>query len=158
MQVLWIGVLISVLAVTAGAAPVTSQRVEGLLALEASVAKRTYAPGEAVEIVLTVRNTGSAPVAVTFTSGQQFEFIVRRPRGDEVWRWSHDQAFIQVVQSMQILPQGSLTFRRVWDQQDLQGRRVDPGSYEAIAEFRGHLEGGRPAPIQLPSLTFTITK
>lgn len=158
MQVFWIGLFISVLAVTAGAAPVTVQRVDGSLALEASLAKRTYAPGEGVEITLSVRNAGNAPLGVTFTSGQRYDFIIRRPRGDEVWRWSHDQAFIQVIQTALLRPQESLTFREVWDQRDFQGRRMDPGAYEAIAMFMGHSEGGRFASVQLPPLAFTITK
>jgi len=157
MHALWIVVLISILALTAGAAPVSVERVEGSLALEAAVARRAFAAGESVELTLTGRNTGNAALSVTFTSGQRFDFIVRRPRGDEVWRWSHDKAFIQVIQMATLRPGEMLMFREAWDQRDLQGRRVDPGPYEVIAVFMGRLEGGRGG-LALPPIAFTVTK
>jgi len=157
MHALWMAVLISILALTAGATPVSVERVEGSLTLEASVARRAFAAGESVELTLTGRNTGNAALSVTFTSGQRFDFIVRRPRGDEVWRWSHDKAFIQVIQTAPLRPQETLMFRESWDQRDLQGRRVDPGPYEVIAVFLGRIEGGRGG-LALPPITFTVTR
>lgn len=152
-----IGLMLAVLAVTAGAAPTTVERTEGPLALEASVSARTFESGEAVRVTLVVRNTGASPVGLTFTSGQRAEFIVRRPRGDEVWRWSHDKAFTQAIQTLALRPQEPLTIAETWDQRDLQGRRVDPGSYEVIAVFLGRLGDGRAIP-PLPPLPFLITR
>ncbi len=157
MQAVVVGVLVGMLALTTIAAPATVGRMEGPLTVEASLSKRAYAPGEPVNVTLVARNTGSAPLGIVFTSGQRYDLIVRRPRGDEVWRWSHDQAFIQVVQTTLLRPQEALAFRGAWDQQDLQGRRVDPGTYELIAVFMGRTEAGR-SPITLPPLSFTITK
>ena len=157
MHALWIVVLISMLALTAGAAPVSVERVEGSLALEAAVARRAFAVGESVELTLTGRNTGNAALSITFTSGQRFDFIVRRPRGDEVWRWSHDKAFIQVIQTATLRPGETLMFREAWDQRDLQGRRVDPGPYEVIAVFMGRLESSKGS-FALPPIAFTVTK
>jgi len=86
-----------------------------------------------------------APEGVVFTSGQRLDLIVRRPRGDEVWRWSHDKAFTQAIQTVLLRAQESVVLRVAWDQRDLQGRRVDPGTYEAIAVFMGRAESaGRP--------------
>ncbi len=157
MQAIVVGVLVGLLALTGVAASATVDRVEGPLTVEASLSKRTYVPGEPVEVTLVARNTGSAPLGIVFTSGQRYDLIVRRPRGDEVWRWSHDQAFVQVVQTALLRPQEAMAFRGAWDQQDLQGRRVDPGSYELVAVFMGRTEAGRP-PITLPPLSFNITR
>lgn len=157
MHAMWMVVLISLLALTAGAGQLSVDRVEGSLALQAAVGRRAFAMGEPVELLLTARNAGNAAVSVTFMSGQRYDFIVRRARGDEVWRWSHDKAFIQVIQAAALRPQEALTFRESWDQRDLQGRRVDPGSYEVIAVFMGRLEAGRGG-IALPPIGFTVTK
>lgn len=155
MQGFWL-ILVGVVVLAAAAGPVTVDRVEGSLKYEAAILKRTFAPGEIVEVTITVRNIGAAPVSLTFTSGQRYDLIVRRPRGDEVWRWSHDKAFIQVIQTITLKPQESLPrFRDAWDQRDFQGRRVDPGSYEMVAVFLGSVSGG-PREVQLPPLPFTI--
>lgn len=156
-MVLVIGLMLAVLVVTAGAAPVSVERTEGPLALEASLGARTVASGAAVRMTLVVRNTGPAPVGLMFTSGQRAEFIVRRPRGDEVWRWSHDKAFTQAIQTLPLRPQEPLTIAETWDQRDLQGRPVDPGAYEVIAVFLGRLGDGRAIP-PLPPLPVLITR
>jgi hypothetical protein len=139
---------------TVAAGPVRVEHVEGHLRLDASLPHAAYRPGEPVEVVLRVRNAGSAPVPVTFASGQRFDLVVRRPRGDEVWRWSHDKAFIQVFETVTLKPGDVLAYQVTWDQQDYQGRRVDSGSYQVIAVFMGHV--GTRRDISLPPLEVTI--
>lgn len=150
---LWLVALLAV--VVLAAVPVSVERVDGAFRYEASMPKPNYYAGEEVTVALSVTNTGGAPASVTFRSGQRFDLIIRRPRGDEVWRWSHDKAFIQIVQTIMVQPQETLAFSASWDQGDFQGRRVDPGSYEAIAIFYGRVEGGRE--VRLGPLPFTIT-
>ncbi|MBI2201287.1 MAG: hypothetical protein HYU43_05030, partial [Armatimonadetes bacterium] len=138
------GVLIVLLlALAVAAAPETPsvERIEGGLRYEASIPRRSFGAGEPVEVTMTVRNTGGSPAALTFSSGQRFDLLVRRPRGDEIWRWSHDKAFIQVIQTMTIRPNETLTFKGSWDQRDYQGRRVDSGTYEIIAFVTTRSEG-----------------
>lgn len=159
VQALWVGVLVGVVMLVAAAAPVTVDRVEGSLRYQASIPKRTYAAGEVIEVSLTTRNIGGGPVSLTFYSGQRFDLLARRPRGDEVWRWSHDKAFIQVVTTVLLRPGevlGGRPDKATWDQRDLQGRRVDPGSYEIVATFMGSVEGGARE-VQLPPLAITIS-
>ncbi len=156
MHGLWAGSLLAVIGVVAAATPTTVDRVEGSLHYAASIARSNYAIGEAIELTLTVRNSGGEPLAITFSSGQRYDLLVRRPRGDEIWRWSHDKAFIQVLQTVTLKAGETISFRVAWDQRDLQGRRVDPGTYEVVAIFFGRLEGAEKRPVQLPSLAFTI--
>lgn len=156
MQAFWLGVVVAVLAAAAGAQPLTVERTEGGLRLEASLPRRAFAPGEPVEVTVTARNVGAAPLAVVFNSGQRVDLVVRRPRGDEVWRWSHDKAFTQAIQTLLLRPEERSVLRVAWDQRDLQGRRVDPGSYEAIVLFMGRTDGAGRAAASLPPLGFTI--
>jgi hypothetical protein len=139
---------------TAAAGPVRVEHVEGHLRIDASLPHAVYGPGQPVEVALRVRNGGSAPVSITFSSGQHFDLVVRRPRGDEVWRWSHDKAFIQVFETATLRPGDVLAYQVTWDQQDYQGRRVDSGTYQAIAVFTGHV--GTQRDIRLPPLEVTI--
>jgi len=156
VQAVWLGLVIGILAVAAGAQPVIVERTDGALRLEASLSQRAFAPGEPVEVTVVGRNVSNGPLGIVFTSGQRLDLIVRRPRGDEVWRWSHDKAFTQAIQNLLLRPQETIMFRVAWDQRDLQGRRVDPGTYEAIAVFMGRGEGSGRGPASLPPLAFTI--
>ncbi len=153
MKALWL-LLMGAVAVTAAAGPLSVERVEGGLRVEASLPRAAYGPGEVVDVVLSASNAGTAPLSVTFTSGQRFDLSIRRPRGDDVWRWSHDKAFIQVIQSVMLQPGERMDFKIPWDQRDYQGRRVDPGPYEAVAVFMGRTGAGRE--IRLAPLAFTI--
>lgn len=157
MQAVWLWLVIAVLAASAGAQPpLTVERSDGGMRVEASLAQRGFAPGEPVEVTVSVRNVSGAPLGIVFNSSQRLDLIVRRPRGDEVWRWSHDKAFTQVIQTLLLRPQEASTLRVAWDQRDLQGRRVDPGTYEAIVVFMGRVEGAGRGPATLPPLTFVI--
>lgn len=106
-------------------------------------------------VTLQARNTGTAPLSLAFSSGQRFDLSVRRPRGEEVWRWSHDKAFIQVVESVTLDPGETMSFQVTWDQKDFQGRLVDPGAYRAVAVFMGRT--GMRRETRLPPLEFMIT-
>ncbi len=156
MQAVWLGLIFGILTVTAGAQPVMVERTDGPLRLEASLLRRGFAPGEDVDVTVVARNVSSAPLGIVFSSGQRLDLIVRRPRGDEVWRWSHDKAFTQAIQTVVLRPQESLVVREAWNQRDLQGRRVDPGTYEVIVVFLGRIEGGGRAPAPLAPLAFLV--
>ncbi|HXF81606.1 MAG TPA: BsuPI-related putative proteinase inhibitor [bacterium] len=148
-------ILVMLVAASAAPAPLSVQRMAGALAVTASVAKATYAPGEPVVVQITIRNVSPDPLSLTFNSGQRFELTVRRPRGDEVWRWSHDKAFIQVVQTITLRPQEVRAFPPgIWDQRDFQGRMVDPGPYEVVVHFLGRV--GDRGGVALPPLPITI--
>ena len=153
MKAIWL-LAMGAVTLTAAAGPLSVQRVEGGLRVEASLSRASYGPGEPVEIALSASNVVSAPVSVTFISGQRFDLTIRRPRGDEVWRWSHDKAFIQVIQMVTLKPGERMDFSIPWDQRDYQGRRVDAGPYEAVATFMGQMGSARE--IRLPPLAFTI--
>ncbi len=152
----WAGVLGVAIGVVAAATPTTVELNQGSFHLTASVARTTYAIGEVVEVTLAVQNVGTTPLTLTFRSGQSFEIVVRRPRRDEVWRWSHDKAFNQAVQVRTWKPGETVLYHGTWDQRDLQGRRLDPGTYEAVAMFLGRLDGTEKRSIALPPLVITI--
>lgn len=153
LVVLWV----TAVALAAGGGPPSSvDTVVGKLQVELSLSKRAFAVGEPVETVITIRNKADQPMRVVFSSGQQFDLIIRR-RGALVWRWSHDKAFTQALTEVNLRPNDPVTFRASWNQIDLQGRRVEPGEYEAVAAFLGQV-GERRGVIETPEVAFRITK
>lgn len=124
----FVGVLVLVALLAGGAAPPRAERVVSDLRVEMAVAKSAFRPGEPVEITMRVTNTTSEALVLT-AGGQQYDVVVRR-RGALVWQWSHDKAFAQVIRSLPLASQETLTYKATWDQRDLQGRPVEPGTYE----------------------------
>ncbi|MCL6451098.1 MAG: hypothetical protein K6T75_07405 [Acetobacteraceae bacterium] len=56
-----------------------------------------------VRVAFVVSNQGRRPVEVTFTSGQEYDMILRRD-GEEMWRASEGRAYIESVQSAVMEP------------------------------------------------------
>lgn len=156
MQALLLGILVGVIAITVAAAPASVERVDGSFQLRAAVPASSYAVGAPVIMTLTARNAGAARVSILFPSGQRYDAIARRPRGDEVWRWSHDRAFTQVIQTVSLAPGEEQAYRITWDQRDFQDRQVDPGTYELVVVFLGQVGGSTRQQLTLPPLTITI--
>ncbi len=77
--------------------------------------------GDSVEMVLRVANGGTSPVALHFRSAQRYDFAVRDGTGAEVWRWSADQMFGQVVGQEEVAPAAVLEYRAVWSPGDRRG-------------------------------------
>lgn len=70
--------------------------------------------GDTVLLALRITNPADAPVAVTFSSGQTYDFAVRDAAGREVWRWSADRAFTQAVQTRSMGASATWEFGERW--------------------------------------------
>src|SRR5439155_14861240 len=91
-----------------------------------------YPAGAPVALSLTVTNPGNAPVTLQFSSGQKYDFEVRRA-GQVVWRWAADRMFTQALTSLTLAPGERKVFTETWKQVDNNGHAVPAGSYEATA-------------------------
>jgi hypothetical protein len=58
---------------------------------------------------LTLRNNGSNPVNLHFTSGQSFDFKIINAAGEIVYTWSADKSFVMMIRDEQ-LDLGELTY------------------------------------------------
>lgn len=80
-----------------------------------------------VRFILHVTNSGDAPIDIVFPTSQRYDFVVRTPAGDEVWRWSDGMSFLQAL-SNESLPAGeSWEMEAVWDPGDRAGEFVATG-------------------------------
>jgi hypothetical protein len=82
------------------------------------------------DIVMIATNTSDRLLPFRFGSGQSYDFVITdASTGKEVWRWSHDQFFTQVVRSDSIRAKDKWRFDAVWDHRDNDGKKVAPGQY-----------------------------
>lgn len=107
------------------------------------VAPERVRPGEKVVLRLILKNVSPNPVEARLDGRPTHDFIVRRPDGTEVWRWSHGQAVQDILQIRVLRPAEELAFEGVWPQRDNNGRPVAPGMYRLQGIVR--LEQGRLA-------------
>ncbi len=85
---------------------------------------------EGHEIVMIATNTSDKLLPFRFGSSQSYDFVITdAATGKEVWRWSKDQFFTQVVRSDSIRANDKWRFDAVWDHRDNDGKRVPPGQY-----------------------------
>ncbi|ESP88078.1 BsuPI-related putative proteinase inhibitor [Candidatus Halobonum tyrrellensis] len=76
----------------------------------------TVEPGEAgLALRLTVENTGDGPVSLSFSDGQRAEFVVERPDGGEVWRWSEGRSFTMALGNEELRPGETREFEATWE-------------------------------------------
>jgi hypothetical protein len=113
----------------------------------------TAAPSaRGILLVFTVENTADKLLPFRFSSGQSFDFLIREPSsGKEVWRWSRDQFFTQVIRSEAIRGSGKWTFEATWNRRDNEGQPVVPGQYHLYAILTAEpAVQASPVPITIP--------
>jgi hypothetical protein len=88
--------------------------------------------GQPVTWELSVTNIGAEDVVLTFADAQQGDVVLSDEGGEEVYRWSEDQMFAQMVSEEQLASGESLTVELEEPALD-----VEPGTYELSAEVTG---------------------
>lgn len=84
------------------------------------------ATGSALELRLLLRNPGSEPLRLEFSSGQRFDFVVRGVGGEAVRRWSEGRFFTQALGSEELAPGDSLAYEATL------AEGLDPGRYTVV--------------------------
>jgi hypothetical protein len=93
--------------------PVTARDSASLTAVLAESIQVQVAR-DSVLFVLHVTNPTAEAIQLDFSSAQRFDFEVRRADGTEVWRWSADRTFAQVVGKERVAPGETLRYEAVW--------------------------------------------
>lgn len=84
---------------------------------------------DAVRLELRVTNPTAAPVILEYPTSQRYDFAVLRPDGGEVWRWSAERMFAQVLGTETLGPGETVEYGAGWDAAGAVGR------YVAVAEL-----------------------
>jgi hypothetical protein len=100
------------------------------------------APPE-VRLALYVTNTTDTVQELTFPTSQRYDFMVTDCDGREIWRWSADRAFLQVVTQARLEPQETWTMSVVWPADSGSGCRAAVAwltATDAVVEQRTEFE------------------
>jgi len=95
-----------------------------------------------VELTLQVVNRGPQPVTLQFRDSQRYDFLIQNAQGQEVWRWSANQMFAQILgQETLSSDGGKLTYRIVARAMLMRGSYTVTGVVPAIdAQMSARLE------------------
>jgi hypothetical protein len=104
--------------------------------------KMVYAEGEPLELTLEVVNRSPRPVTLQFRDSQRYDFLIRNAQGEEVWRWSADQMFAQILGQETLSPDGGKLAYRIMTQVPLmRGSYIITGVVPALdAQLSARLE------------------
>ena len=101
------------------------------LTVELTLDKPSYKPKELVRMTLTVTNRSKESFHGNFRSAQAYDFLIKQD-GREIWRWSHDHMFAQMLLDVTIAPGKALSYQETWAQRDKAGNEVPLGRYEVV--------------------------
>lgn len=99
----------------------------------------------AVRFVLHVTNPSTQPVTLEFGTAQRYDFVVQTSGGKEVWRWSADQMFAQMLGEETLEPGASRDYAESWQP------GTNHGSFIAIARLTAlHHHAEQRATFEIP--------
>jgi len=104
---------------------------EGPIGIDLTTYGTFHNQGEPVRLTIAV--AVSEPITLYYRTTQRYDIVVADEAGNEVWRWSKDKAFGEVVEQVRLETNGVLTFDESWDQRDNNGKPVAPGNYTVTA-------------------------
>jgi len=84
-------------------------------------------------VLLTITIAASEPITLYYRTTQRYDIVISDAEGKEVWRWSKDKAFGEVLEQVSLQASETLSFDEAWEQQDNDGRPVPTGNYTVIA-------------------------
>ena len=79
--------------------------------------KKQHGTKDPVKMTLAVTNTTQKPITLNFSSGQKYDFEIKRGKGEAgvtVWKWSQGMMFTQMLSSRKLEPGKSLTFTETY--------------------------------------------
>ena len=104
---------------------------EGPVGIDLTTYGVFHSQGEPVPLTITV--AASESITLYYRTTQRYEIVVSDAQGKEVWRWSKDKAFGEVVEQVNLEENERLSFSETWDQRDNNGEPAPPANYTVTA-------------------------
>jgi len=76
----------------------------------------SFVQGENITIVLSIKNASAEKKTLNFSSGKQYDFIIKDVNDDIAWRWSMGKLFIAAFTSYDIAPNDTHTVTITFNQ------------------------------------------
>lgn len=104
---------------------------EGPLGIDLTTYGVFHKQGEQVRFTILV--AASEPITLYYRTTQRYDVVVTDSEDKEVWRWSKDKSFGQVLEQVSLGENEWLTFDELWDQRDNDGQPVPAANYRVTA-------------------------
>ena len=104
---------------------------EGPVGIDLTTYGAFHSKGEPVPLTITV--AASEPITLYYRTTQRYEIVISDAAGKEVWRWSKDKAFGEVLEQVSLQASQTLSFDEPWDQRGNDGQPVPTGNYTVTA-------------------------
>ena len=104
---------------------------EGPVGIDLTTFGAFHTQGEPVQLTITV--AASERITLYYRTTQRYEIVITDSEGKEVWRWSKDKAFGEVLGEETLEENEFLTFNESWDQRDNDGQPVPAANYTVTA-------------------------
>ena len=104
---------------------------EGPVGIDLTTYGVFYKQGEQVQFTILV--AVSEPITLYYRTAQRYDIVVTDSEDKEVWRWSKDKSFSQVLEQVSLQANEWLTFEELWDQRGNDGQPVPLGNYRVTA-------------------------
>jgi len=104
---------------------------EGPVGIDLTTYGVFYEQGKQARFTILV--AASEPITLYYRSTQRYEIVITDSEDKEVWRWSKDKGFGQVLEQVSLGANEWLTFDESWDQRDNDGQPVPTGNYTVTA-------------------------
>lgn len=104
---------------------------EGPVGIDLTTYGAFHKQGKPVPLTITV--AASEPITLYYRTTQRYEIVITDSQGNEVWRWSKDKGFGQVLEEVSLEENEFLIFNESWDQRDNNGQPVPPANYTVTA-------------------------
>ena len=118
--------------------PLPAPAQSALLQVTAGSDHDSYGAGDTIKLHIEIKNNDQNPVALTFPSGQSFDFEAYGDDADKpVWQWSRGRMFTMMVRHVSLGAGESLAFNAVW-------KGAPEGKFRIVSRITAN--GGLPAP------------
>ena len=104
---------------------------EGPVGIDLTTYGVFHRPGGPVSLTITV--AASEPITLYYRTAQRYDIVITDQEGAEVWRWSKDKGFGQVLEEVSLEENELLTFNESWDQRDNDGQPAPTANYTVTA-------------------------
>ena len=84
-------------------------------------------------LLLTITVAASEPITLYYRTTQRYDIVISDAEGKEMWRWSRDKAFGEVLEQVSLQASETRSFDESWDQRDNDGQPVPTGNYTVTA-------------------------
>ncbi|MCH1625844.1 BsuPI-related putative proteinase inhibitor [Ferdinandcohnia quinoae] len=110
-------------------------------------------------IIITLKNTSENSVNIIFPSGQKFDFVITNEAGHEVYSYSIDKSFVQVLEEIELKAGTEESWVEKWDYTTNDGERLPAGEYKISAKVTASQVNEQKVAsndLQSSNATFTI--